>query len=148
MTNQDLREITSADLPALARLAEEASREGWSFVERAVREYEDGTNTFSKPGERFWGIFVGKECIAIGGLNRDPYAEDETVGRVRHLFVSEKFRRQGLARRLMGLIVSQAKLNFTVLRLKTDNPVAATFYASLGFERQKGHKVTHVRRLS
>ena len=147
MTNQIVRAITDADMSALRRLAEEASREGWSFVERAVREYESGANTFAQPGERFWGVFQEGECIAIGGLNRDPYLEDETVGRVRHLYVSERFRRQGLAKKLMEIIINEARLRFTVLRLGTKNPVAAAFYESLGFKRQEGPKVTHMLRL-
>lgn len=64
------------DLPyGLDGLRTEAAGEGFRFVEELVAEWHEGTNRFAKPGEVFLGAFRAADLIAVGGLNRDPYAE-------------------------------------------------------------------------
>ncbi|WP_408009359.1 hypothetical protein ACJROX_03310 [Pseudalkalibacillus sp. A8] len=51
-----------------------------------VNEYENGKNTFHKPGEALFVVFTPEnKLIAIGGLNIDPYADDPKVERLRRL---------------------------------------------------------------
>lgn len=144
MLDYSIKEINNLNVSALERLSEEALSENHSFVKRAVDEWKNGINSFSKPGEKLWGIFIDNKCIAIGGLNQDPYMKDKNIGRVRHLYVFPKYRRRGLAKILIKKIIDEAKENFTILRLSTDNPVAASLYESMGFTKQNEHKATHV----
>jgi hypothetical protein len=59
----------------IRHLIEESKNEGFKFLERLMDEYSKGTNTFNKTGEILYGVFhVDGKLIAIGGLNKDPYA--------------------------------------------------------------------------
>lgn len=136
--------INSTNILLLQALADEAAGENYLFVQRTIDEWLNGTNTFTKPGEHLWGLCINNNCVAIGGLNQDPYINNATVGRVRHLYVSKAFRGCGLSKVLMQLILSEAKGHFTSLRLSTQNHVAERLYASMGFSKCDGWKVTHV----
>ncbi|WP_307205381.1 GNAT family N-acetyltransferase [Paenibacillus harenae] len=67
------------------------------------------------------------------GLNQDPYANSNEVGRVRRLYVSSRVRRFGIGKMLMDSVIAEARKCYTMLVLKTDNPVADVFYHSIGF---------------
>jgi hypothetical protein len=54
-----------------------------------------GSNKFSKPGEKLWGLMLEATLIGIGGLNYDPYSEYPNPGRVRHLYIRKVHRRKG-----------------------------------------------------
>lgn len=144
MDNYKIVEITDANISALQPLADEALSDGDKFIQKTIDEWKGGVNTFSKPGEKFWAITIGEEYIACGGLNQDPYTEDSTMGRVRHVYVLKKYRGLGYSKILLHLIINQAKEHFTSLRLSTYNPVAASLYESLGFEKVDIHKATHI----
>lgn len=136
-------EINDSNIDSLEMIAKEATEENYSFVRKTIDEWKSGVNNFSKKGEKLWGIFINNKCIAIGGLNKDPYIDDKDVGRVRHVYVSKEYRGQGLSIILLKLIISEAKKNFKSLRLSTHNPIAASLYESNGFNKVDGVKVTH-----
>ena len=131
---------------SLKELASEATKNGDNFVQRTIDEWESGENTFSKPGEKLWSIYVDNNIVALGGLNKDPYIDNDEIGRVRHVYVSENYRGQGLSKILLKLIIDEAKKHFKTLRLSTKNPIAASLYESMGFEKTDGddHKATHI----
>jgi GNAT superfamily N-acetyltransferase len=125
-------------------LADESKQEGFEFVRRTIDDWRSGANRFSRNGEGLWGLVSDTELIGIGGLNIDPYADDAAIGRVRHLYIRQAWRRQGCARLLMNTIIGQAQRHFHQLRLYTANPAAAAFYEKLGFGHSPGRKVSHV----
>ena len=97
------------DIPILVdELLSESERAGARFVRRLVDEWANGANRFDRPGEALFGAWIGDRLVGVGGLNVDPYARDERVGRVRHLYVLSDFRRLGVARRLMAQIIAAA----------------------------------------
>ena len=101
-------------------------------------------NDFSKEGEILLGIFISNLCIGIGGLNVDPYIEDPIIGRIRHVYISQKHRRKGLATLLLKKIIRMAAKDFKILHLYTNIPNASSLYESLGFVPSSGIKVTHI----
>ena len=139
-----LIEFTDANFYMVHNLADESKREGFDFIKRTIDDWQSRTNDFSQPGEKLWGLVAGTELIGIGGLNRDPYTKDLNAGRVRHLYIRQTYRRMGYATLIMNAIISQAKRQFTMLRLFTDNPAASEFYEKLGFQITTGDKVSHV----
>ena len=104
-------------------------------------------NDFSKYGEILFGIFISDMCIGIGGLNIDPFVNNSKIGRIRHVYISQKYRRKGYASLLMRKIIKFAAKHFKLLRLYTENPIASSFYKSLGFIQSNSIKVTHVLQL-
>lgn len=137
-------EIVDSNFSLIKELANEAVAVGHSLGRKLLEEWKDGSNTFANPGEKLWGVAANGVYVAFGGLNVDPYANEVTVGRIRHIYVASNARGRGVGRFLMENILAEAKKHFKVVRLSTKNPVAASLYESLGFLKTDGHKVTHV----
>ncbi|MGC4377726.1 GNAT family N-acetyltransferase [Fictibacillus sp. Mic-4] len=141
---------TMSDLPLheLSMLVLESEGEGYRFIRRLADEYALGINTFNQKGEMMAAAFQGR-MIGFGGLNIDPYLQDPTIGRIRHLYVSPAYRQTGIARRLMELLIKEAKHHFVWLTLRTNNPVAGKFYRRLGFSEEPRFKeATHFLKLT
>lgn len=135
------------DHPGVAALAREASSDGFLFLVRLIAEWESGTNRFDRPGERLLGAFAGGQLIGIRGLNRDPYLEEEAVGRLRHLYVSKAARSGGAGSALVKRLVEEADPVFRLVRLRTDTLQAASFYAKRGFVAVQDCNASHVKLL-
>lgn len=121
------------DLAALATLIAEGERSGSRFVGRLATEWSSGANRFDKPGEALVAARLDGQVVGVCGLNVDPYTADRRVGRVRHLYVMEAYRRLGIGRRLLADVVAAARGPFDRLRLRAANPEAARFYEAIGF---------------
>jgi ribosomal protein S18 acetylase RimI-like enzyme len=105
-----------------------------------------GRVCFGGAGEALLGAFQANRIIGIGGLTHDPYSDDPTTGRVRHLYVMPEWRRRGVGASLLAEIERHAQSNFSSLVLRTDTKNAASFYESLGYERSTEAKTTTHRR--
>ncbi|MBV9773510.1 MAG: GNAT family N-acetyltransferase [Gemmatimonadetes bacterium] len=149
LTSLTIRSLLPPPWPALAPLVDESRREGFSFLVRLRADFENGSNRFDAAGEALLGGWCGEALVAVGGLNRDPYAPEPRVGRLRHLYVAHAFRGRGVGRALVEALVSAAATHYDVLRLRTDTPDAARFYEALGFvpvaERHATHRLVLVR---
>lgn len=131
---QELIRLTELNIDVLKPLHTQAEQEGFRFLNRLAEEYWSGANRFDKPGEALFGIVSEGQLAAIGGLNRDPYEKDFHVGRVRRVYVAPAHRRQGMGRRLMEAIITEAHSHFVQLVLRTDTAQGASFYEALGFQ--------------
>ena len=132
--------------PELRHLASTASEEGFQFMARLIAAWEDASNRFDKPGEAYFGVWADERMVAAGGLNRDPYCADATVGRVRHVYACPSSRRTGAGTALMTAIVAKARGTFGLLRLRTTTARGAAFYEALGFERCDAADASHILR--
>ena len=117
----------------LATLLADDERDGTRFVRRLVDEWASRTNRFDRPGEALFGAWIGEQLVGVCGLNVDPYATAQQVGRVRRLYVLTAFRRLGVGRRLVIEVIAAAGGRFDRLRLRTFNPAAAGLYETMGF---------------
>lgn len=119
----------------LFQLVLESKQDGFRFLERLVKEYENGTNTFTKLGESLYGFYTEQGVlIAVGGLNVDPFSNDQNVGRLRRFYVAKEYRRSGVGTLLLNEIISDAKNYFDIIVLHTDTEQAAKFYSAFGFK--------------
>jgi len=138
----ELREV--AGLPAgFARLRDASLAEGFQMLVRLEQRYGEARG-FDAPGE---GLFAASEAgrlLGVAGLCVDPYLDDPSVGRVRHVYVEPRARRRGLGRALVERVVERAAGAFTRLRLRTDTPEADRFYRALGFAPSDEPDATHV----
>ena len=117
--------------------------EGHGMIRRLVDDWASGANRFDRPGEVLLGAWLNGRLVGVGGLNRDPYADDDLTGRVRHVFVLPDARRAGVGAALLREIVARAPQAFRVLRLRTVTPDAAAFYAALGFTETSEPEASH-----
>jgi ribosomal protein S18 acetylase RimI-like enzyme len=137
--------LPHAGFPALAA---EATSENHNFLERMQSDWGSGKNRFAGPGEYIVGVSLGDSLVAIGGLNKDPYAIEATTGRLRHLYVSSAHRRAGIGRALVDTLLSQAGSYYHRVRLRTDSAEAAAFYEAYGFQPTREPDATHSLRLN
>src|SRR5262249_51280807 len=82
---EPLHELTSS---SVSELVVESERFGLRLVRRLTEEWASGVNRFDRPGEILFGAFIDGRLVGVCGLNVDPYAGNERVGRVRHLSLS------------------------------------------------------------
>lgn len=130
--DEDFDELLSASL-----------EEGHNFLKRLKENWESGDNRFDRPGEMHVVAAQGTQPVGICGLNIDPYLDDPTVGRVRHLYVHPEFRGLTIGSILVNEIIDEAKENFKVLRLRTSDEGASAFYQKLGFDKSEDENETH-----
>lgn len=144
-----VQKINDDNISSINQLAIAARAEGFNFVRRTIDEWQNGVNKFSKSGEILWGVFNNEICVAIGGVNIDPYANDPSIGRVRHLYVSQRLRRAGIAKILLKKIINRSRKYFNVLRLSAyrpgaENIPASRLYESIGFIKSEKNNQTHI----
>jgi len=131
-------------VPGFEQLRIEAVQEGYLFIERLWKEWENGENRFTAPGERLLGGLDQAELVAVGGLNQDPFERRSGIGRVRRVYVRPAWRNRGIGQLLVRTLVENARTSFTALHLRTDNPAAARLYEQIGFSRCLAPNATHV----
>lgn len=135
--------ITDLELDALQELRAESLQEGFKFMERFCEEWDSGANQFRAPGEALFLAVDDGQVVGVCGLNRDPYAHDPQIGRVRRLYVSRAYRSSGVGRSLLEAVVAYASDHFSSLRVRTE--AAGDFYLKHGFRRvASNNEVTHV----
>lgn len=120
----------------LENLVKQSKEEGFRFVERLVNDYKNGSNTFNHFGEGIFGVFnEDSVLVAIGGLNKDPFSNEQYIGRLRRFYVSKEYRRNGIGSLLVKRIIYEAKRYYKILVLLTDTEQADKFYTSIGFSK-------------
>ncbi|MER9330679.1 GNAT family N-acetyltransferase [Mesorhizobium sp. M0152] len=130
-------------IPAFDALKEESRLEGYWMLVRLADGWVSGRNKFLKRGEALYGAQYGRDLAGVCGLNIDPYFEGREHGRVRHLFVSARHRRNGLGRMLVETVIDRARHHFAVLNTRAPRE-AFLFYERLGFQPVLGEEfVTH-----
>ncbi|MFT0600381.1 GNAT family N-acetyltransferase [Bacillus cereus] len=121
-------------------LVQESKEEGFNFLKKLINEYENELNTFNKSGECLYGIFQGEKLIGIGGLNADPYTENNKIGRLRRFYIAKDYRRIGLGKLLLNKLLSHAEKYFKVVVLHTDTKQGDVFYTANGFVKREVYK--------
>ncbi|PGZ63968.1 GNAT family N-acetyltransferase [Bacillus cereus] len=121
-------------------LVQESNGEGFHFLLKLISEYETEINTFNKTGECLYGVFQEGMLIGIGGLNQDPYTEDNRIGRLRRFYISKDYRRIGLGNLLLNRLLSHAEKYFQIVVLHTDTKQGNAFYLANGFVRGNMYK--------
>ena len=131
------------DLHGIAALLAESESSGYRFLRRLVDEWESGVNRFDQRGEALFAAMEEGAVVGLCGLNVDPYSEEPSVGRLRHLYVLRDSRGRGIGGQLVGCVLDAAAGTFDEVRLRTDTE-AASFYERLGFVRvSKSSSSTH-----
>ena len=124
-------------------LRDQATREGYRFLARLEEEWRSGANRFARGGEALIAVFLEDELVAVGGINVDPFLEGGRAGRLRHLYVAPRARRQGIGREIVHTLLREGADSFERVRLRTSSAAAAQFYERLGFVRSDEPDATH-----
>ncbi len=131
-------------LPGIDLLLSESRREGYDFFETLIEEWSSGTNRYDGAGEILVGCFDRDQLVAVGGLNRDPFAGLPEVGRIRRVYVLSAWRNRGVGRALVSHLIDEARKSFRCVRLRAENADAARLYERMGFSPIPNPDATHI----
>ena len=123
---------TTPDDPGFIALRSESLAQHFNMLRRLAENWQSGKNRFSAPGEKLLGAFVGGQLVGICGLNVDPFSPQLRAGRIRHLYISDAFRRQNIGQQLLVAVITHSGTWFDFLNTHAP-PSAWPFYESLGF---------------
>ena len=101
-------------------------------LRRLAENWQSGKNRFSAPGEKLLGAFVAGQLVGVCGLNIDPFSPQLRAGRIRHLYISDAFRRQNIGQQLLVAVITHSGTWFDFLNTHAPS-TAWSFYENLGF---------------
>lgn len=93
---------TTPDAPGFAALRIESLEQHFNMLRRLAENWQSGKNRFNAPGETLLGAFVNHQLVGVCGINSDPFSPQPRAGRIRHLYISERYRRRGIGQQLLS----------------------------------------------
>lgn len=132
-----------SSLPAgFAELRQEAAAEGFIHIDRLWDEWQDGSNRFSKPGERLLAAWDGETLAGLGGVTEDF----DVVGglRMRRCYIRPQYRRAGVGRLLATALLAEIVPLERSIVLHAPYPTSAVFWEAMGFVRVDRQQHTHM----
>lgn len=92
-----------------------------------------------RPGGNFVvGAFDGETLVGVAGFFREERIKTHHKGGVWGVYVTPRFRGQGVARQMMSTLLERLRsykgLDHVVLHVTSDQIAARTLYESLGFQ--------------
>lgn len=115
-------------------LVEYSVQEKFRFLKRLRDDFETGKNQFSGLGEALFEARLNQQLIAICGLNRDSFSQENKIGRLRRFYVHPEYRQQGIGQAMLEVVEAYAQDYFKTLHLYTDTENAAEFYRKKGYD--------------
>ena len=123
---------TTPDDPGFLALRSESLAQHFNMLRRLAENWQSGKNRFSAPGVKLLGAFVGGQLVGVCGLNIDSFSPQLRTGRIRHLYISDAFRRRKIGQQLLVAVITHSGTWFDFLNTHAP-PSAWPFYESLGF---------------
>jgi GNAT superfamily N-acetyltransferase len=131
------------ELPeALEALREPARTEGFRQLDRLYADWQSGAERFDKPGEVLFMAVLEGDCVAVGGLTREPTDPNGNALRARRLYVLPAHRRTGIGTALAGAIVQEGLENAARITVHA-GPGAGAFWEAMGFARTGDEPISH-----
>ncbi|MDY1037485.1 GNAT family N-acetyltransferase [Lelliottia sp. CFBP8978] len=127
-----LIEPVTPDEPGYIALKAESIALNFNMLRRLEENWLRGENRFNAPGEKLLGAFLNGKLVGVCGLNRDPFSQQPRAGRIRHLYISEKYRGQGIGKQLLSVVTADASVWFDFLNTHAPQ-TACGFYRHAGF---------------
>jgi GNAT superfamily N-acetyltransferase len=131
--------------PGFDALLSESLSEGLRLLSRLDQESRLKSPPFFPPRGLLLVARRGEALLGICALYPDPFLDDPSVARLRHLYVAPAARRQRVGRLLVEEALRRAEGRFRRIRLRTDSPSAAAFYLAAGFTTTAEEGATHER---
>jgi len=139
----------TTELPGnIEDLARESVNEGFGFINRLKTEWVEAINRFDDTGEFLLSASLADMSVGVCGINIDPYLSDQSVARLRHLYVSPVYRYRSVGSDLVRACLGNLSENTRVVRLRVPDKNTGQFYEKLGFKEIDDTTATHIFRCS
>lgn len=144
--SQKLIEITELSQIDLTEMIAESKRFGFNMIARLKDEWERGVNRFDQQGEFLLASIKNEQVIGIGGITNDPYHPLRKYGRIRRMYVMQKYRRHGIGSEILKAVISRGKPYYDLITLRAPADQSADhFYEQIGFMKcNEIAKVSHI----
>jgi GNAT superfamily N-acetyltransferase len=121
-----------------AALKDEATAEGYRFVDTLQDEWRDGG--YHDGDERFalFAAYRDGELAGVGAVTPDPYDPADDLLRLRHVYIRPLCRRDGVGRQLGAALIQQGLALARRLSLNAADSGAAAFWENFGFRPDSG----------
>ena len=117
-------------MPGVRGATNESLEQHFNMLRRG--KLAERQNRFNAPGETLLGAFVNHQLVGVCGINSDPFSPQPRAGRIRHLYISERYRRRGIGQQLLVSVITHS----SAVRLSQHPcPGAGALYERLGFAR-------------
>jgi GNAT superfamily N-acetyltransferase len=137
----------SALPPGFPALRDAALGEGWKILRVLEEDWAGGALRFDAPGEALFCARQDGVLAGMLGLSADPYSEENSVSRLRRLYVAPPHRGRGIGRELVEAAVEAARAHGSrMLRVRAPAP-SWGFYEACGFLPAVMRSATHIRPL-
>lgn len=103
------------DEPGFSALRAESLAQNLNMLRRLAENWQNGENRFNAPGEKLLGAFAHGQLVGVCGLNIDPFSQQPRAGRIRHLYIAERHRRQGIGHQLLVSVITHSGSSFDFL---------------------------------
>ncbi len=120
------------DEPGFAALRAESQTQNLNMLHRLAENWQNEENRFNAPGEKLLGAFAHGLLVGVCGLNIDPFSQQPRAGRIRHLYIGERHRQQGIGHQLLVSVITHSSASFDFLNAHAPS-AAWSFYENLGF---------------
>ncbi|WP_338151560.1 GNAT family N-acetyltransferase [Acinetobacter proteolyticus] len=100
----------SLELPAqIDVLIQYSELEGFHFIRRLKQDFQSGANCSAQIEEALFTVYDQQHhLVVVGGLNQDPWAESNKIGRWRRFYIHPDYRRNQIGTYLLEHIEQYA----------------------------------------
>ncbi len=102
-------------MPGVRGATNESLEQHFNMLRRTAENWQSGKNRFNAPGETLLGAFVNHQLVGVCGINSDPFSPQPRAGRIRHLYISERYRRRGIGQQLLVSVITHSSARFDFL---------------------------------
>ena len=104
------------------------------MLRRPAENWQSGKTALTRRAKRCWAPSSTTSWWGVCGINSDPFSPQPRAGRIRHLYISERYRRRGIGQQLLVSVITHSSAWFDFLN--THAPAQAwPFMKGLVFAR-------------
>jgi GNAT superfamily N-acetyltransferase len=137
-------ERTADTLPAgFSELEADAKADGHEHMTRFAAEFTQSRAMF----HAIFACHLDGGLVGIGTITDEPASSQQSVWRMRRLYVHRKFRRRKIARAIANALLREAAGKASTVTVHAGNDDAAQFWEAMGFSRVEDKPWSHERGL-
>jgi len=129
------------DPAKMSALLRQSEMEGFDLLVRMDRNWRNGVNRFSRPGEALYCVEHEGRIVGVCGRAIDP--NDPTILQLRHAYVLPEWRHLGIGSAVLKRLLDVPTGMFRKITLRAYFPLVRKFCERRGFMAVENQRHTH-----